>query len=228
MAQMVKCLPTMRETWVQSLGWEEPLEKAMTPHSSTLAWKSPWTEDPGRLQSMGSQESDTTEWLHFHFCIYISSGWEIRVWTVIGEWRLDFGDTSNRYLRDSVDRTNPNPNQSYTAKEWPRLDKNKGLVLEACFVLFSLSYSTISSELEGLRTSGEEWGSNEGYIVRNHLHILVPLWTCVIYFLSVPQFPYLPLRIINGGFISFGGASIIESKCMLYSEIISQCVHFWI
>ena len=58
---MVKCLPAMRETWVQSLGWEEPLEKAMTPHSSTLAWKSPWTEDPGRLQSMGSQGSDTTE-----------------------------------------------------------------------------------------------------------------------------------------------------------------------
>ena len=54
-AQMVKRPPAMRETWVQSLGQEDPLEKAMAPHSSTLAWKIPWTEEPGRLQSMGSQ-----------------------------------------------------------------------------------------------------------------------------------------------------------------------------
>ena len=53
-AQMVKRLPTMRETWVQSLGGEDPLEKEMATHSSTLAWKIPW-EKPGRLQSMGSQ-----------------------------------------------------------------------------------------------------------------------------------------------------------------------------
>ena len=52
---MVKCLPAMRETWVQSLGWEDPLEKEMATHSSTLAWKIPWMEEPGRLQSMGSQ-----------------------------------------------------------------------------------------------------------------------------------------------------------------------------
>ena len=54
-AQMVKCLPTMRETQVQSLGWEDPLEKEMATHSSTLAWKILWTEERGRLQSMGSQ-----------------------------------------------------------------------------------------------------------------------------------------------------------------------------
>ena len=54
-AQMVKHLPTMRETWIQSLGWEDLLEKEMTTHSSILAWKMPWTEEPGRLQSMGSQ-----------------------------------------------------------------------------------------------------------------------------------------------------------------------------
>ena len=51
----VKRLPTVRETWVHFLGGEDPLEKAMAPHSSTLAWKTPWTEEPGRLQSMGSQ-----------------------------------------------------------------------------------------------------------------------------------------------------------------------------
>ena len=52
---MVKCLPAMRETWVRSLGWEDPLEKEMAAHSSILAWKIPWMEEPGRLQSMGSQ-----------------------------------------------------------------------------------------------------------------------------------------------------------------------------
>ena len=54
-AQTVKCLPTMRETCVRSLGQEDPLEKEMATHSSILAWKIPWTEDSGRLQSMGSQ-----------------------------------------------------------------------------------------------------------------------------------------------------------------------------
>ena len=65
---MVKCLCTMRETRVQPLGWEDPLEKEMAIHSSTFAWKIPWTEEPGRLQSMGSQSwtrlSDFTS-LHF-------------------------------------------------------------------------------------------------------------------------------------------------------------------
>ena len=55
MAQMIKRLPTMRETQVRSLGWEDPLEKEMATHSSTLAWKIPWMEECGRLQSMGSQ-----------------------------------------------------------------------------------------------------------------------------------------------------------------------------
>ena len=52
---MVKHLPAVRETQLRSLGWEDPLEKEMATHSSTLAWKIPWTEEPGRLQSMGSQ-----------------------------------------------------------------------------------------------------------------------------------------------------------------------------
>ena len=49
------CLPTMLETWVQSLGWEDLLEKEMAIHSSILAWEIPWMEEPGRLQSMGLQ-----------------------------------------------------------------------------------------------------------------------------------------------------------------------------
>ncbi|MES9130246.1 hypothetical protein ABEQ10_11990, partial [Cutibacterium acnes] len=54
-AQRVKNPPAMQETWVQSLGWEDPLEKEMATHSSILAWRIPWTEEPGGLQSMGSQ-----------------------------------------------------------------------------------------------------------------------------------------------------------------------------
>ena len=66
-AQTVKPLSTMRETQVRSLGWEDPLEKEMAIHSSTIAWKIPWTEEPGRLQSMGTRkESDTTERLRVH------------------------------------------------------------------------------------------------------------------------------------------------------------------
>ena len=55
MAQTVKNLPAMMETWVQSLGWEDLLEKEIASHSSVLAWEIPWTEEPGRVQSMGSQ-----------------------------------------------------------------------------------------------------------------------------------------------------------------------------
>ena len=68
-AQTVKCLSTMRETWVRSLGWGDPLEKEMAIHSSTLAWKIPWTERIG-YSPWGREESDTTERLSFlSFCI---------------------------------------------------------------------------------------------------------------------------------------------------------------
>ena len=60
-AQRLKPLPPMSETQVRSLGREDPLEKEMVTHSSILAWRIPWTEKPGGLQSMGRKESDTTE-----------------------------------------------------------------------------------------------------------------------------------------------------------------------
>ena len=55
-AQTVKNPLTMQETWVQSLGWEDPLEKRKATHSSTMAWRIPWTEEPDRVQYMGSQK----------------------------------------------------------------------------------------------------------------------------------------------------------------------------
>ena len=55
MAQRIKHLPAMQKTWVQSLGWEDSLEKEMATHSSILAWRIPWTEEPSKLQSVGLQ-----------------------------------------------------------------------------------------------------------------------------------------------------------------------------
>ena len=72
-AQTVKSLPAMQETQVQSLGREDLPEKEMATHSSILAWKIPWTEEPGGLQSMGSQRVDMTDALHFHFVSKVMS-----------------------------------------------------------------------------------------------------------------------------------------------------------
>ena len=69
-AQMIKNLPVIQETWVQSLGQEDPLEKGMATHSTILAWRIPWTEEPGGLASMGSQESDTAYQLNHHHHSY--------------------------------------------------------------------------------------------------------------------------------------------------------------
>ena len=67
-AQTVKNLPAVRETQVQSLGWEHPLKKGMATHSSVLAWRIPWTEEPGRLQLWGCKGSRQLSDLHFfHF-----------------------------------------------------------------------------------------------------------------------------------------------------------------
>jgi len=74
-AQTVKNLPAMQETWVQSLDWEDLLEKEMATDSSILAWRIPWIEEPGRLQSMGRKELDITEQLtltNLGFCVTLS------------------------------------------------------------------------------------------------------------------------------------------------------------
>ena len=103
-AQRVKRLPTMRETWVQSLGGEDLLEKEMATHSSILAWKIPWMEEPGRLQSMGSQRVGHD----FTFCPtfggifpkskfqHMSSPWDISSHELELRWLLLF--LNKRYL----------------------------------------------------------------------------------------------------------------------------------
>ena len=62
---MVKCLPTMRETWVRSPGWEDPLKKEMATHSSTLAWKNPWMEEPSKLHTVHGVAKSWTQLSNF-------------------------------------------------------------------------------------------------------------------------------------------------------------------
>ena len=69
-AQTVKNLPAMQEIWVRSLDWDDPLEKEMATHSSILAWRFPWTEEPGGLQSVGCKESNTTERQTLSFLLF--------------------------------------------------------------------------------------------------------------------------------------------------------------
>ena len=69
MAQMVKNLPAMQETWVQSLSQEDPLEKEMATHYSILAWRIQWTEEPDGYSPLGHKESDMTEWLILYFTL---------------------------------------------------------------------------------------------------------------------------------------------------------------
>ena len=77
---MVKHLPTVWETWVQSLGQEDPLEKEMATHYSTLAWKTPWTEEPGRLQSTGSQRVRHNWATSLHFILILTKINVQRTW----------------------------------------------------------------------------------------------------------------------------------------------------
>ena len=79
-AQMVKLLPTMQETQVRSLGWEDPVEKEMATHSSTLAWKIPWTEERGSLQSMGMQR------VGHDWTTSLRDPWWLRGYSVCLQW----------------------------------------------------------------------------------------------------------------------------------------------
>ena len=87
-AQMVKCLPAVQKTWVWSLGWEDPLEKEMATHSSTVAWKIPWMEEPARLQSTGSQRVTQLSDFTFTFFHLMKGLWHVYRWENWGLCRL--------------------------------------------------------------------------------------------------------------------------------------------
>ena len=84
-AQLIKKLPAVWETWVQSLVWEDPLEKGLATHSSTLAWRIPWTERPSKLQSMGSQRF-RCDWAIFTFFYHWATGETLWTWWLQFSW----------------------------------------------------------------------------------------------------------------------------------------------
>ena len=94
-AQTVKRLPAMQETRFRFLGWEDPLEKKMAIHSSTLAWKIPWTEEPDRLQSTGSQRVRHNWATSLHFFILK----DVKTWRVLSEDTECLREHQNKRLR---------------------------------------------------------------------------------------------------------------------------------
>ena len=93
MAQKVKNLPAAQETWVHSLGQEDSLEKGLATQSSILAWRTPWTEEPGGLQSMGSQKVEY-DLSNEHFHAFYNLAWvllflaRVELWTFVTYWHL--------------------------------------------------------------------------------------------------------------------------------------------
>ena len=104
--QTVKHLPTMWETWVQSLSWEDPLEKEMATDSSILAWKIPWMEERSRVQSMGLQR-DTTEQLHFHVQSLSRARLFATPWTTARQASLSITNTQSSPRLTSIESVMP-------------------------------------------------------------------------------------------------------------------------
>ena len=94
---MVKNLHSMQETWVQSLHQEDSLEKRLAPHSSILAWRIPWTEEPSGLQSMGHKELDMTEKPNFHFHLQYSSVLALHEILCVSSWEVIYH--THRYAK---------------------------------------------------------------------------------------------------------------------------------
>ena len=104
-AQSVKNLPAMQETQGSIPGWEDSLEKEIATHSSILAWRIPWTEEPGRLWSMGSQELDKTQQLNHH-CL---SGWSLFVFN----WEPLFNFLRTWFIHTEADYTQRNKQKAF-------------------------------------------------------------------------------------------------------------------
>ena len=126
-AQMVKRLPTMRETWVRSLGQELPLEKEMATHSSILAWKLPWMEEPGRLQSMRLQRvgHDWATSLHFN---------DVHAWFFA--WQRDLTEDHGRSQAPKSNNVNENiVFNIYISLQGHRLQTVPVSILEATYII---------------------------------------------------------------------------------------------
>ena len=148
MVQMVKNLLVMQETWVRSLGGEDPLEKAMAPHSSILAWRKPWTEEPGRLQSMGSYRVwhdwviNTFTYIKMKELMCTDKGYPLKEW--VSEWKLlsRVRLFSTPWTLQSMESPGQNirvGSLSLLQQIFPTQESNRGL-LHVRQILYQLSY----------------------------------------------------------------------------------------
>ena len=129
LAQTVKNPPIMQETWVWSPGWEDPQEKGMATHSSILGWRSPWTEELGRLQSMGSQSQTQLNDFRFHFPHYGKS-W----WFSLGSWICRLSSKGH----ESTERIILLPVSTIVSKSLTLLISKRWSCYNALFLAFSL------------------------------------------------------------------------------------------
>ena len=138
-AQWVKSLRTIQETWVWSLGWEDHLEKEMATHSSILAWESPWTEKPGRLQSMGSQELDITEQLKFWplSLLYIRNSF----WVNLSFFLLFLSIIVKRKTTSSIQVFTCEPSYSFILFSYFCLQVSMNIFLKSKICIFLYSFS---------------------------------------------------------------------------------------
>ena len=125
MAQSVKNLPTMQETWVRSLGQEDSLENGTATHSSILAWRIPWTEEPGRLQSMGSQKV-RHNWANFHFLSFTY---------IYSRILLSHKKEQNNAICNSMDAT-----RDYHTK-WSKSKRERWILYDVTY-MWNLKYDT--------------------------------------------------------------------------------------
>ena len=155
-AQMVKCLPAMRETQVRFLGWEDPLEKEMAIRSSSFAWKIPWMEDPDRLQSMGSQRvgPDWATSLHFtslqakrprpcpvppsYFLMHTFSRWSL----------LRAGPVNSHFLQSGLSRLEFSIPRFWIWNCWIGKEVRQGCILSPCLFNLYAEYIMRNTRLE--------------------------------------------------------------------------------
>ena len=117
----LKSLPAVRETWVRSLGGEDPLEKGTATHSGILAWRIPWTESPAGYSPWGRKEQDATEWLHFHFPFF----------------------TAMHLHLERVEGAAPHPPQTLALRE---LKVRKALLFNGCLVQLQKTLWTVARQ----------------------------------------------------------------------------------
>ena len=156
--EMVKHLPTMQETRVQSLGQEDLLEKEMATHSSILAWKIPWMEEPGELQSMGSQRVRHDWATSLSLSI---PGNEVEVKSLSGVWLCDPMD--HNLPDSSIHGVSP-----ARVLEWVAISSSKDTKSQIEAALFSSRLENMGSRAEQLPTSCPYWNMNKTWILYSY------------------------------------------------------------